>query len=121
MNSVTLVGNLTKDPELKERDEVKVCDLRIAENDGREERPLFIDVSVFRRQAEVCKEYLSKGRQVGVTGRLKLSEWNAKDGTRRSRHSIVADRIDFLGGDRPENGKDRARERSRDEDPELDF
>jgi single-strand DNA-binding protein len=123
MNSVTLIGNLTKDPELKERNDVKVCDLRVAENDGRDETPLFIDVSVFRRQAEVCEKYLSKGRRVAVTGRLRFSEWKAKDGSKRSRHTIVADRVDFIGGDQPEGGKGSGRDggRDRDPDPELDF
>lgn len=97
MNSVTLVGRLTKDPELKGSDAKKVCQLRLAENGGRKENVLYIDVAAFGRQGEVCAEHLSKGRLVAVGGRLRLSEWEAKDGSKRSRHSIVADRVEFLG------------------------
>ena len=99
MNNVTLIGRLTKDPELSERDGTKVCDLRIAEN-GRSETTLYIDVATFRRQAEVCNEHLSKGRLVAITGRLRYSQWQAADGTKRSRHSIVANSVQFLDGKR---------------------
>jgi single-strand DNA-binding protein len=99
MNSVTLIGRLTKDPELKGSGDRKVCQLRLAENGGRKsDNPLYIDVAAFGRQAEVCAKHLAKGRQVAVGGRLRLSEWEAKDGSKRSRHSIVADRVEFLGG-----------------------
>jgi single-strand DNA-binding protein len=97
MNRVTITGRLTKDPELTERDATKVCDLRIAEN-GRNGSPMYIDVAVFRRQAEVCAEHLAKGRLVGVTGQLRYSEWQAPDGSKRSKHSVVAQRVEFLDG-----------------------
>jgi len=113
MNSVTLIGNLTKDPELKERNDMKVCDLRIADNSGRGDAPLYINVSVFRRQAELCGQYLSKGRQVAVTGELRYSEWETRSGEKRSEHTIDADRVDFLGGggersNSARNGRDPA-------------
>jgi len=114
MNSVTLIGNLTKDPELKDRNDLKVCDLRIADSNGREGSPFYIDVSVFRRQAELCDQYLSKGRQVAVTGELRYSEWETRSGEKRSEHTIDADRVDFLGGGRPRsegNGGDPASSR----------
>jgi single-strand DNA-binding protein len=96
MNSVTLVGNLTKDPEMKGNGESKVCRLRVAESNGNGS-PLFIDVSVFGRQAENCKRYLSKGRSVAIAGRLRFREWEGEEG-KRSEHSITADRVDFLSG-----------------------
>jgi single-strand DNA-binding protein len=97
MNVVTITGRLTKDPELAERGGSTVCDLRIAENGGRDDAaPLYVDVAVFRRQAEVCARHLSKGRLVGITGRLRYSEWEAEDGSKRSRHSVVAQRVEFL-------------------------
>lgn len=96
MNTVTLIGALTKDPELRTRGESKVCDLRVAESNGRKDSPLFVNVSVFGRQAETCKEYLSKGRQVAITGQLRFREWKNDEGQKRSEHSIAADRIDFL-------------------------
>jgi single-strand DNA-binding protein len=98
MNNVTLIGRLTKDPELQERNGTKVCDLRIAENGNG--TTLYIDVATFARQAEVCNEHLSKGRLVAIAGRLRYSEWNAKDGSKRSRHTIVANTVRFLDGKR---------------------
>ena len=99
MNTVTLIGNLTKDPELKEHDDTKICELRLAESNGHEGSPLYINVAVFGRQAKTCDEYLAKGRQVAVTGRLRFREWQAKEGGgKRSEHTIAADRVHFLGG-----------------------
>ena len=99
MNVVTITGRLTKDPELAERSGSTVCDLRLAENGGRDDSPpLYVDVAVFRRQADVCAKHLRKGRLVGVSGRLRYSEWEGEDGSKRSRHSIVAQRVEFLDG-----------------------
>jgi single-strand DNA-binding protein len=100
MNSVTLIGNLTRDPEMKENGGTKICQLRVAESNGSKskEDPVFIDVAAFGRQAETCGQYLSKGRHVAVSGRLRFREWDAKDGSRRSEHSVVADRVQFLPG-----------------------
>jgi len=96
LNSVTLVGQLTGDPELRSLpDGRSVCNLRLAVNDQRDQ-PLFIDVATFGPGAEACAEYLSKGRAVGVTGRLVLREWQGKDGTKRSKHSVVG-RVSFGG------------------------
>jgi single-strand DNA-binding protein len=104
MNTVTLIGTLTKDPEMKKRGETKVCDLRLAESNGRKESPLYINVSAFGRQAETCGEYLSKGRQVAVTGQLRFREWELDEGGKRSEHSIAADRVDFLPGGKKRRG-----------------
>ena len=97
MNTVMLIGTLTRDPELKERDKTKICDMRLVEAGGRREAPLYIDVSTFGRQAEVCSQYLSKGRQVAVSGQLRFREWES-DGNKRSMHTIAAEHIDFLTG-----------------------
>lgn len=107
MNTVSLIGNLTKDPEMKGSEENKVCRMRVAESNGNGS-PMFINVSVFGRQAETCKRYLSKGRGVAVAGRLRFREWEA-DGAKRSEHSITADRVDFLPGG---NGKGGSGEES---------
>jgi single-strand DNA-binding protein len=70
----------------------------MAESNGRKESPLYINVSVFGRQAEICKEYLGKGRQVAVVGQLRFREWENDEGQKRSEHTIAADRVDFLPG-----------------------
>ena len=105
VNSVTLVGNLTADPILKQLDnDRKVCQLRVAVNDVKDQ-PMYIDVATFGAQADACAKYLTKGRAIAVTGRLVYREWEADDGTRRSRRRIVG-RVHFGGrpdDDQPEN------------------
>ena len=104
MNTVTLIGNLTRDPEMKGSGETRVCRMRLAESSGsKDAKPLFIDVAAFGRQADTCKRYLAKGRPVAVSGRLRFREWDAEDGGKRSAHSIAADRVQFLStnGQRP--------------------
>jgi single-strand DNA-binding protein len=119
MNTVTLIGNLTKDPEIKNaKGETQVCRMRIAESNGPKDSPFFIDVAAFGRQAETCGRYLGKGRQVAVTGRLRFRE-SEKDGVKREYHSIAADRVDFLGSKKDAEG--RRGERSDDEGGGEDF
>jgi len=98
MNSVTLIGTLTKDPEMRNGGKAKVCAMRLAESNGSKDSPLYINVAAFGRQAETCDKYLSKGRQVAVVGKLRLREWETDEGGKRSEHSIAADRVDFLPG-----------------------
>ena len=110
MNTITLVGSLTKDPEMKGGGESKVCQMRVAESNGSKGTPLYINVSAFGRQAENCQRYLSKGRSVAISGRLRFREWDTEDG-KRSEHSIAADRVDFLSG-----GKQKRQDGERDEE-----
>ncbi len=101
MNTVSLIGRLTADPELRHTaGNIPVCTLRLAVNcprkDGQDQGVVFIDVSSFNRQAEAVAEHLAKGRQVAVTGRLEYRQWEGQDGSPRSKHEIVANQIDFL-------------------------
>lgn len=98
MNSVDLTGRLTKDPEVQERGGKSVCDLRLAVDNGQYD-PTYVDVSTFDGQAEACGRYLCKGRQVAISGRLVFRQWEAEDGSKRSRHSVVG-RVEFLDGKR---------------------
>jgi single stranded DNA-binding protein len=89
VNVVTLVGQLTADPELRSLPDGKsVCDLRLAVNDQRDQPPLYVDVATFGGGAEACAAYLAKGRQIAVTGRLVYREWEGKDGSKRSKHCV---------------------------------
>ena len=92
INRVVLVGNLTRDPELRHTGGgTPVCSLRIAVNSRRKDpatgewadKPNYFDVSVFGNQAESCNQYLAKGRPVAIDGRLEWREWEAQDGTKR--------------------------------------
>jgi single-strand DNA-binding protein len=105
INRVVLVGNLTKDPELRHTPGgTPVCSLRVAVNSRRRDesgqwvdKPNYFSVSVFGNQAESCAQYLSKGRPVGVDGRLDWREWQTQEGGKREAVEIVADTIQFLG------------------------
>ncbi len=105
INRVVLVGNLTRDPELKHTPGgTPVCSLRIAVNSRRKDesgqwtdKPNYFSVSVFGNQAESCSQYLSKGRPVGIDGRLDWREWQTQDGSKREAVEIVAESVQFLG------------------------
>ncbi len=105
LNKVFLMGNLTRDPELRYTPSGSaVTDLGLAVNrswtgkDGeRKEETLFIDVVVWDRQAETCCQYLKKGRPIHVEGSLKMESWDDKTtGEKRSKIKVLADRVQFL-------------------------
>ena len=107
INRVVLVGNLTRDPELRHTGGgTPVCSLRIAVNTRRKDnatgewtdKPNYFDITVWGNQAESCNTYLAKGRPVAIDGRLEWREWEAQDGTKRQAVEIVADNVQFLGG-----------------------
>ena len=106
INRVVLVGNLTRDPEMKHLPSgTALCSLRIAVNTRRKDesgqwtdKPNYFDVSVWGAQGESCGQYLSKGRPVAIDGRLEWREWEATDGSgKRQAVEIVADNVQFLG------------------------
>ncbi len=105
-NRVVLIGNLTRDPDYKQLPSGQaVCRLGLAVNRQYKNKQTgamvqevcFIDIDVFGPQAESCRQYLQKGRPVLIEGRLKFDTWQSPDGQTRSKHSIVADRVVFLG------------------------
>ena len=108
VNKVILVGNLGKDPEVRYTSGGQaVANLRIAtsrswtdkQSGQRKEETEWHDVEVWGKQAEQCGEYLAKGRQVFVEGRLKTDKWQDKQsGQERSKVKVVADTVRFLGG-----------------------
>jgi single-strand DNA-binding protein len=104
-NKVILMGNLTRDPELKYLpNNTAVCDFGMAINHrwrdkegNQREEVCFVDVSVFGRGGEVVNQYMSKGKPILIEGRLKLDQWTAQDGQKRSKHTVVADNFTFVG------------------------
>ncbi len=105
-NRIVLVGNLTKDPELSyTASNTAVCKFGIATNrkwrdrEGNDrEDTCFIDCTLFGRSGETFKQYMSKGRQVLVEGRLQLNQWETPEGEKRSRHQVFVENFTFLGG-----------------------
>jgi single-strand DNA-binding protein len=106
LNRVVLVARLTRDPELRALPSGQsVCSLRVACNGTRrdadgeyQERPNYFDVSTFGAQAEAVNRHIRRGSQVAIDGRLEWREWETAEQQRRQTVSIVAETIEFLGG-----------------------
>lgn len=108
LNRVFLMGNLTRDPELRYTPGgMAVTDIGMATNrriqdkstGSWREEPTFVDITFWGRQAEVVCQYLSKGNPLFVEGRLQLDQWEDKQtGQKRSRIKVVGERMEFLGG-----------------------
>jgi len=104
-NKVILIGNLTRDVELKYTPAgTAIAKFGLATNrtykdsmsGENKQEVLFIDITVFGRSAEVANQYLSKGRRVLIEGRLVLDQWVDSTGNKRSKHSIVAEKVQFM-------------------------
>lgn len=103
MNKVFLIGNLTRDPEMRSTQSgVAVCNFSIAVNrrfrnpqTGQQETD-FLNIVAWRQLAELCSKYLAKGRKVAVTGSIQTRTYEAKDGSKRTTWDIVADEVEFL-------------------------
>ena len=107
MNSVVLIGRLTRDPEVRytSGSQMAVCTFTIAidrvSRQGEEKKTDFPRITVFGKQAENCERFLKKGRLVGVQGRLQTGSYTNKDGATVYTTDVVADRVEFLEwGDR---------------------
>ncbi len=105
-NKVILAGNLTRDPQLSYLpSNTPVAEFGLAinrkwkgQNGEMREETCFVDCSCFGKQAETLNQYMSKGRGLLVEGRLQLQQWTAKDGTKRSKHKVIVEQFQFLGG-----------------------
>ena len=113
-NRVILVGNLTRDPEVRHTPNgTAVTDVGLAVNrtwfdkntNSKREDVTFVDVTLWGRTAEVAGEYLSKGRQVLIEGRLQLDEWDDREtGKRRTKLKVVGETMTMLGSRRDHDG-----------------
>lgn len=108
LNSVSLTGRLTADPELKEFGEGKqVANFSLAVNEykkGDGDAVSFVPVTVWNKTAEVAKNFLSKGSQVAIKGRLQQQRWE-QDGQKRSKIQIVCESLTLLGGKKQESAE----------------
>ena len=96
MNSVALIGRLTADPTTHAGERHESATLRLAVPRTGTDGADFIDIVTFDKLASTCAEWLTKGREVAVVGKLRLSEWTGRDGERRSKVQVVADAVQFL-------------------------
>jgi len=105
LNHVFLMGNLTRDPELRRTPSGStLTSFGLAVNESYKdkegqavERALFIDVVTWGRQAESCAEYMKKGSPVLVEGKLRLEQWETEEKQKRSKHTVQATRVAFIG------------------------
>lgn len=107
MNAVQLTGRLTQDVAIREHGDTKIAQLRLAVQRGRDKNGQdrgadFVDVVCFGRQAQVCADYLAKGRRVAVEGRLHHDEWESDNG-RRQKLEVIAQNIEFLDSRKAEH------------------
>ena len=130
LNKVFLLGNLTRDPELRYTPGgAVVAEFGLAVNrqyrtqsgENREETT-FVEIVVWGRQAETVNQYLSKGRPVLVEGRLQYDSWEGQDGQKRSKLRVTAERVQFLGGrsDSTSSGQSQGRDRPAGDTPAGD-
>lgn len=117
MNSVILIGNLTRDPEMRYStgmNQTAICRFTVAVNDRRrnpqtqewEDNPSFIPVVVFGKQAENCDRYLAKGRKVAVNGKIQTGSYTNKEGNKVYTTEVIANNVEFLSP-RSEGGQGR--------------
>jgi single-strand DNA-binding protein len=111
LNKVFLIGNLTRDPELRVTPKgTSICTFGIAvnrqfrdESGASRDETTFVDVEAWGKQGELCSKYLAKGNPCMVEGRLRLDSWESKTGEKRSKLKVVLDNVQFLsrGGGAP--------------------
>ena len=112
MNKITLIGNLTRDPEMRTTNSgVAVCGFTIAVNrrfagQGGERQTDFVRINAWRQLGDVCAKYLAKGRKVAVIGELQARTYEASDGSTRMSLDVSADEVEFLtpNGDKDGSG-----------------
>ena len=114
-NKVILMGNLTRDPELKFLlSGTLVVNFAVETSESwkdkhtgeKREEVCFVDLEALGRQAEVISEYFSRGKPILVEGRLKFDQWETEDGQKRSKHRVRVDRFSFVGGRQDEDADD---------------
>jgi len=112
LNKVYLMGNLTRDPELRYTPSgTAVASFGIAvnrtwtgQNSEKKEEVCFVDINAFGRRAEVINEYFSKGNPIFIEGRLQFNQWETKDGQKRSILRVVAENFQFIGSGSAKGG-----------------
>ena len=115
LNHITLMGRLTRDPELRyTQSQIPVASFRIAVDrdyggrDGGERQTDFIDIVAWRQTAEFVSKYFTKGSMVAVSGRLQMRDWTDRDGNKRTSAEVVADNV-YFGESKRREGRDYCR------------
>ena len=128
-NKILLLGNLTKEPELKFLpSQTAVCTFGIATNrkwkdaSGQEkEEACFVNCVLFGKRGEALNKYFHKGDPIFIEGRLSLDTWTAQDGTKRSKHKISVESFEFVGGKKQEQNQPQQQDNRPEPDPSIPF
>lgn len=110
-NKIVLVGNLTRDIELRYTQggaAIGSCGIAVTRkfsvNGEKREETCFIDITFFGKQAEIANQYLSKGSKLLIEGRLKFDQWQDNNGQNRSKHTVAVENMEMLGGGQQQGG-----------------
>lgn len=96
-NKLIIIGNLTKDPDYSvSQNETPMCRFTVAVNRRGDEKADFFRVTTFRKTAELCRDYLGKGRKVCVVGEVHIGEYTDRDGEKRTSVDVLASEVEFL-------------------------
>ena len=112
-NKVILIGNLTRDPDLRVTNSgLSICKLGLAVNrnyttkEGEaKDETTYVDIDAFGKQAEILSKYMQKGKPLMIEGRLKLDQWESNEGQKRSKLGVVLENFQFIGGREETNAK----------------
>ena len=116
INKVVIAGNLTRDPELRETPSgFQILSFGVAVNDRRKNNTTgewmdyanFVDCTMFGNRAESVSRFLSKGAKVAIEGKLRWSQWEAQDGSKRSKLEVVVEELEFMSRDGQQQGQQR--------------
>ncbi len=107
MNNISLIGRLTRDPEMREAGGKFVANFTIAvDREFKRDEADFVRIVVWERQAENCEKYIGKGSLVGVVGRLQTRNYEDKEGNKRTMTEVVARNVEFLDKRKQEEEND---------------
>lgn len=122
INKVFIMGNLTRDPDFRHTSSGKpVCKMTVASSrkNGNTEETCFVDVTVWGKPAENCRQYLSKGSSVFVEGYLKQETWEDRNGGgKRSKLGVVAENVQFMSSGKRDNGNNQTYDRYANQQPQ---
>ena len=129
MNKVIMIGNLSKDVELRyapSGSAIATTSIAVSrkfkKQDGSQgEEVCFIDLIFFGRSGEIANQYLSKGKKVLIEGRLKLDQWTDQQGVKRSKHSVTVESMEMLGDRQQDSSPKSAPKQVAQEFPEMDI
>lgn len=119
-NTITTAGYLVSDPEIKSFNDNKVCHIRMCVSNDRAKEKCFIDVELWGKQADIAKQYLTKGRSILLTGELKYSSWE-HEGKKYSKNFIRGNEFTFLPSGNKDSEGQKSQQNEQKEEVDIPF